>query len=292
MRGSELLWPRSPAGAGGRRPPGRRALTVFPGPEGGRELSGSDSGDACLLLGLLCCGERRLRLGPGVGSPGRGRQGGRSGRRKPGGGPLASRSHAFVSAANLPPSGQPARGPASASGHRAHPSEGRAWPRTDVCAHRRALSPGEPQVLLKELPSPPGSCPHARELNPQPPHRRASRHKRDLDAAPPGKELLGGSCARPHMWGEQVAGRALEQEWGRLDARTSGCLKVQGHKEQKAPSPAQGGPRLAVLDTESEPDLPPGPRQPSSRRGRPVPLPPCPSHGPVGALGKDAGVQG
>lgn len=59
------------------------ALTIFPVLEGRRELFGSDPGDACLLLSLLCCGEGGLGLGPGVGGPGRGgREGGKGSRSK------------------------------------------------------------------------------------------------------------------------------------------------------------------------------------------------------------------
>lgn len=57
------------------------------------------------------------------------------------------------------------------------------------------------------------------------------------------------------MWGEQVAGRLRSRNGAGQMPRPVGCLKVQGHKEQKAPS--QGGRRLAMLDTVSEPDLPP-----------------------------------
>ena len=52
-------------------------LTVFPVLEGRGELSGSDPGDACFLLGLLSRREGCLSLGPGMGGPGRERQGGR-----------------------------------------------------------------------------------------------------------------------------------------------------------------------------------------------------------------------
>lgn len=64
---------------GGVQGPRPRGLTIFPVLEGRGELFGSDPGDARFLLGLLGRGEGCLRLGPGVGSPGRGRREGNEG---------------------------------------------------------------------------------------------------------------------------------------------------------------------------------------------------------------------
>ena len=77
-----------------------------------------------------------------------------------------------------------------------------------------------------------------------------------MNARLPGKES-GESCAQPHVWAERLAGRARGQGQAAVRSRSEGRKNKAHLPLPQAWLRAQGGHRLAILETASEPDLPP-----------------------------------